>query len=160
MERKQWILVVIAFLLAGIYVVYFTDWFRHKSIQIHYTSRPMPSRIPRGAASPMVMFGFDKNFRLTEVKVVLLAEWQTNRDTPPVWHLISDSKSAPVERFIYGQNIRGMKPAIPGAQAELLESNLTYRIFVQAGSLKGQRDFQIGVHPSGEQQPPGQTPMQ
>jgi hypothetical protein len=160
MERKQWMLVVIALVLAGIYIVYFTDWFRHKSIQIHYTSRPMASRIPRGATSPMVMFGFDKTFRLTEVKVVPLAEWQTNRDTPPVWHLISDSKSAPVERFIYGQNIRGMKPAIPGADAELLESNLTYRLFVQAGSLKGQRDFQIGVHPSDEQQPPDQTPMQ
>jgi hypothetical protein len=160
MERKQWMIVVIAFLIAGIYVVYFTDWFRHKSIQIHYTTRPMPSRIPRGVTSPMVMFGFDKTFRLTEVKVVLLAEWQTNRDTPPVWHLISDSKSAPVERFIYGQNIRGMKPAIHGAHAEPLESNLTYRLFVQAGSLKGQRDFQIGVHPSDEPPPPSQTPIQ
>jgi hypothetical protein len=160
MERKQWLLVVIALALAGIYVVYFTDWFRHKNIQIHYTSRPMPSRIPGGATGPMIMFGFDNTFRLTEVKVIPLAEWQTNRDTPPVWHLISDSKSAPVERFIYGQNIRGMKSAIPGADAEPLESNLTYRLFVQAGSLKGQRDFQIGVHPSNEEPSPGQTPMQ
>jgi hypothetical protein len=160
MERKQWTLIVIAFLLAGIYLVYFTDWFRHKNIQIHYTSRAMPSRVPRGVKSPMVMFGFDQNFRLTEVKVVSLAAWQTNQNALPVWHLISDSNSVPVERFIYGQNIRGMKPAIPGAHAEPLESNLTYRLFVQAGPLKGRRDFQIGAHPSDEQQSSNQTPMQ
>jgi hypothetical protein len=160
MVRKQWILVVFAALLACIYVVYFTDWFQPKSIQIHYTTRAMPSRDPRRVTGPMVMFGFDKNFRLTEVKVVPLAQWQINRDTPPVWHLIAESKSAPVERFIYGQNIRGMKPAIPGAHAQPLASNLTYRLFVQAGSIKGQRDFQIGVHPSDPPQPPGQTPTQ
>jgi len=160
MERKQWILLIVVFLLVGIYVVYFTDWFRHKSFQIHYTSRAMPSRIPRRAKSPTVMFGFEKSFRLTEVKIVSLAAWKTNQDALPVWHLISDSNSVPVEHIIYGQNIRGMKAAIPGARAEPLELNLTYRIFVQAGSLKGQRDFEISVHPSGEQPPPGQTSTQ
>jgi len=160
MERKQWLLIVALLVLAGIYVAYFTDWFRHQSIQIHYTSRALPSRVQHGQTSPTVMFGFDKRFRFTEIKVVPLAAWQTNHDTPPVWHLISDSNSAPVERFIYGRNIRGMKPVIPGAHAGPLDASLTYRIFVQAGSLKGQRDFEIGNHPSDQPAPPSQTPAQ
>jgi hypothetical protein len=158
MEKKQWILVAVLLALAGVYVFYFTDWFQHKSIQIHYTSRPLRLRFPPGATLSTITFGFDKTFRLTEVKVVPLAEFQTNQNAMPLWHLVSDSKSAPVERFIYGQNIRGMKPAVAGAHAEPLESNVTYRLFVAAGSLKGQHDFQLGHSPVN--QPTNQTPGQ
>lgn len=149
MEKKQWILVAIVLALAGVYVIYFTDWFRHKNIQIHYTSRPLRLRFPPGATLSTVTFGFDKAFRLTEIKVVPLAAFQTNQNALPIWHLVSNSKSEPVERFIYGQNIRGMKSAVAGTRAEPLQSNVIYRLFVAAGSLKGREDFQLGGKPSG-----------
>ena len=109
-------------MLAGVYVFYFTDWFKPKIIQISHTSRVIRRRHIRfnekdAAATLPVIFGFDHRYKLTEIEVVPLAAWQTNKDAPPIWHLISDSNSVPVENFIYGQNIRGMKPEVAGARA-------------------------------------------
>ncbi|HVU26598.1 MAG TPA: hypothetical protein VHG71_02545 [Verrucomicrobiae bacterium] len=158
MEKKQWLLIVAVIALAGIYIFFFTDWFRHKNIQIHYANRPQRVRSREGIITvPNLTFGFDKVFRLTEVKVVPLAAFQTNQDVAPLWHLISVSNSVPVERFFYGQGIRGMKPAIAGARAELLESNVVYRLLVAAGSLKGWHDFQLGNSPV---ESTNQTPAQ
>ncbi len=92
-------------------------------------------------------FGLDRYYRLTDVKVVPLAEWQTNHSVLPLWHLVSDSKSAPTKFFFYGQDIDGMKPFLPGTQPKPLETNVVYRLFLSAGSVNGQHDFQIGGKP-------------
>ena len=92
---------------------------------------------------PYVLFGLEGRFKLTEIKVVPLASFQTNSDTPPVWHLVSDSNSPPVQQFTYGQRIRGMKPAFVGAEPEDLETNIMYRLLLSAGKFKGQHDFEI-----------------
>ena len=63
--------------------------------------------------------------------------------TPPLWHLVSDSGSAPVREFVYGQGIRGMKPALKGEGPQPLETNVVYRLFVAAGNIKGTHDFKI-----------------
>jgi len=148
MAKKQWILIIVAVALAVVYVCYFTHWFEPKIIQISYTNRPLPSRGPSRAGFPTILFGFEgQRYRLSEVEVVPLAAWQTNQSTAPVWHLIANSRSAPVEFFRYGQNLRGMKPAVPGARPEPLKTNTTYRLFVRAGWLKGQCDFQLGGRP-------------
>jgi len=149
MAKKQWILLVVAFVLAVVYVCYFTNWFKPKFIQISYTERFLPSRIPSQARLPVVLFGFGgQRYRLSEIKVVPLTAWQTNQSVSPIWHLIANSRSAPAEVFRYGENLRGMKSAVPGTRPEPLETNVVYRLFVRAGRLKGQCDFQLGGRPA------------
>jgi hypothetical protein len=150
MNKKNFMLIGFALVLAGVYVVYFTDWFRPKTIQISHTSRPVRSA-RSGAMASQLSFGLGDYYELTEVKVVPLAALQTNQLAQPVWHLVSDSKSVPIKYFIYGQGIRGMKPEAPGVRPQPLLSNVTYRLFVQAGSLKGQHDIQAVAKPANSQ---------
>ena len=141
MNKKNFILITVVFLLAGVYVVYFTDWFRPKTMQISHTSRPMAGA--RGSFSAPLTFSLGNYYELTEIKVVPLDDLRKNPLAQPVWHLVSDSGSDDVDRFSYGQNIGGMHPAIAGARAEPLQPGVNYRIFVHAGRTKGQHDFQI-----------------
>ncbi len=146
MTKKQCLLVGVALVFAVWFIPHLAGWFKPKIIQISYTERPLMSR-SRGA-SPTVLFGFEgQSYRLSEIEVVPLAVWQTNHSAVPIWHLIARSRSAPVEYFVYGQNIPGMNPATPGIRPEPLETNITYRLLMRAGSLKGQCDFQLGGRP-------------
>ena len=133
--------------LAGVYVFYFTDWFKPKIIHISHTSRAIRSRFGNKAGvNPEMVpitFGVEPQCTVTEIKVVPLAAWQTNQNTLPLWHLVASSNAAPVKMFSYGQRIRGLKPEVPGAHAEPLQPKVTYRLFVTAGSAKGQHDFEI-----------------
>jgi hypothetical protein len=146
MTKKNWVLIFAAVALAAVYIFYFTDLFRPKILVIHHVSRDLrPGRRPPGAAeSPTVpvTFGLEQNYKITELEVVPLAAWQTNPNTLPLWHLVSSSNSVPVKMFVYGQNIRGMQPSVPGTHADELQPGVTYRLFVTAGSIKGQHDFQ------------------
>jgi hypothetical protein len=148
MTKKNWVLISCTLVLAVVYACFFTDWFKPTIIQISHTARPLPSRSSRSAMPVAVVFGLDRDYGLTEIKVVPLAEWQTNHSVLPLWHLVSSSKSTPIKFYFYGQNIDGMKPAIPGAQPKPLETNVVYRLFISAGSVKGQHDFQIGGRPT------------
>jgi hypothetical protein len=147
MAKKQWILVLTFILLAGIYVYFFTGWFRPQMIHIFHVARPQQkarigARVAAGSQNTaIVTFGFDSRYQLTEIKVVRLSEWQTNHLAQPLWHLISDSNSVPVKMFPYGVALRGMKPAVARTWPQPLETNVTYRLFVSAGSVKGQHDF-------------------
>jgi hypothetical protein len=148
MTRRKWALIVTALLLVGIYIYHFSGWFNPKIIEISYTERSLPSRIPSRLSFPAILFGFGgQRYRLSEIQVVPLAAWQTNSAVAPVWHLVSASRSNPVEFFRYGMTLPGMKSAVPGALPEPLETNVTYRLFVRAGSYKGQCDFQLGGRP-------------
>ncbi len=147
MAKKQWVLLAVFVMLAAVYICAFTDWGRHPAIQISHAA----SSNPRGAIGPLVKagsvntaivaFNLDRPYRLTEVKVVRLADWQTNNFTLPLWHLISDSNSVPTKRFFYGMGIRGMKPIAAKVRPEPLETNVTYRLFLTAGNVKGWHDF-------------------
>ena len=148
MTKQKWILIVTALLLACIYFYYFTGWFKPKIIQISYTKRYQPSRNPSRRPFPLILFGFSGlRYELSEIKVVPLAAWQTNQAVMPVWHLVSRSRSEPVEFFAYGGNLPNMEPAVAGARAEPLATNVVYRLFVRAGSYKGQCDFEPGGRP-------------
>jgi hypothetical protein len=147
MHKKNYILIAIALMLAGAYAVYFTDWFRPKTIHISHTSRPVRSARPRPAAARLI-FGLGDYYSLTEVKVVPLAALQTNKLAQPVWHLVSDEGSDDVNQLFYGQKINGMDPAVEGARPEPLQPGVTYRLFVAAGKVRGQHDFQIGAAPA------------
>ena len=145
MTRKSRILIGFAFALAIIYAVFFANWFKPATIKIYHVTRPsgyaMQTR--REVPAPPITFNLQGDYKLTEIKVVSLAAWQANQITLPVWHLVADSDPDPVESFVYGQPIRGMKPAVPGAQPQALEPNVAYRLFVTAGRARGQHDFKI-----------------
>jgi hypothetical protein len=147
MAKKQWVLLAAFITLAGVYICAFTNWGRHPAIQISHAAYANP----KGAARPrlragrfntaIVIFNLDHSYALTEIKVVRLADWQTNKSTLPLWHLTSDSNSVPTKRFYYGAPIRGMKPALPGTRPESLATNVIYRLFLTTGPVKGQHDF-------------------
>ena len=142
---KNWLLAVIASVVAVIGIYLLINRFNvHKEIKIFHTNRPGGYQLrTRRNLHDGLSFGLDNRLRLTEIKVVPLAEWQTNRYALPLWHLVSDSNSAPVIDFGYGQRIRGMKSAVAGAQPQPLEANTIYRLFVAAGNIKGQHDFEV-----------------
>jgi hypothetical protein len=142
-KNNTWLFCALA-VVAVLYVCFFTNWFKSKPIKIFDTSRPMQQRFRRRADLPFIMFGLENGkLRLTELRVVPLGSFQTNSATPSVWHLVSDSNSIPVERFVYGQRIPGMRAPLRGETPQPLETNVTYRLFVIAGREKGEHDFMI-----------------
>jgi hypothetical protein len=144
MNKKNFMLVGFALVLAAVYVIYFTDWFRPQTIQIFNTSRPART----GAAANPLIFGLGDYYSLTEIKVVPLAALQTDKLAQPVWHLVSDEGSDDVKQFFYGQRIRGMDPAVEGTRPDPLQPGVIYRLFVTAGKARGQHDFHIGAVPA------------
>ncbi len=144
MNKKNYALIAIALVFAAVYIVFFTDWFRAKTINISHTSRLIRAA-RNGASTGRMFFDLGDYYSLTEVKVIPLAALQTNKLAQPVWHLVSDEGSDDVRQFFYGENIRGMDPAVEGSRPEPLQSGVTYRLFVAAGKTKGQHDFQLGA---------------
>ena len=130
MTKKSWILVSLVFVLGVLYVIFFTNWFKPKTMLVGDMER-----------FGQVKFTLSRRYQLTSIKVVSVTALESNKYASPVWELKSDSNSVPIEFFNYGQGIRGMKPAIKGARAEPLDHGAKYRLFVQAGSLKAQHDF-------------------
>ena len=147
MAKKQWVLLAILALLTAVYIFAFTSWGRSPAMQISHAAYPQPKgnigrRVKAGSVNTAVVrFNLDRAYKLTEVKVVRLTEWQTNKSAHPQWHLISDSNSIPVRRFYFGAAIRGMKPAVANILPESLETNVAYRLFLTAGSIEGRHDF-------------------
>ena len=148
MTRKNLFLIGITLVLAALYVIYFTDWFHSDGVQISHTSRPVTQRVgnPRiqavfDASAPVIFF-FDKELRLTRLKVFLVSELQTNQFALPLWHLVSDSNSPPLKNLTYGMPVRGMHTANKGQFAQPLVPGNLYRLFIEAGDRKGQHDFE------------------
>jgi hypothetical protein len=147
MNKRNLVSTAALVVLVGVYAFFFTSWFKPKKIEIFHTSRVglNVARMPRVKAANentmVIQFGLDRAYPLTEIKVVPLEQWKTNPGVLPVWHLISDSNSVPTKGFPYGVAVRGMKPSFGTDWAKPLEPNVTYRIFLEAGSTKGQHDF-------------------
>jgi hypothetical protein len=149
MTKKNLLLILFAVALAGAYAIWFTDWLRPQTVKIFHTLRnnlrvlPPRTRANNPALMPSLIFGVTRQLRLTEIKVVPVAALETNKNPLPLWHLVSNSNSVPVKTFFYGQNIGGMKPALKGVRPEPLATNVTYRLFVTAGKIRGEHDFEI-----------------
>lgn len=147
MTKKNWLLLVALVALAGVYVFYFTDWFKPKIIHISHTSRALRPRLDAAAKVSQdtvpITFGVEPQCQITEITVVPLAAWQTNQNTLPVWHLVASTNAGPIKMFFYGQRLRGLKPEVAGSHARPLEPNVTYRLFLAAGKAKGQHDFEV-----------------
>ena len=129
--------------LFAVYAVYFTDWFKPKILLVSHTYRnlhPGPARA--GVLRPLI-FGLNRPTPLTEISVVPFDAYQTNKNVPTLWHLVTDSNSVPTKTFFYGEYIRGMKPAIKGTHAEDLETNVPYLIILHSWRLKGEHKFEL-----------------
>ena len=154
--KKNWFLLIVVAVLAIVYAICFTEWFRPKTI--HVTS--INARVNRGlsarnftadAPTVPVIFKLGRPVKLTELKVVVLDEWQTNKNCLPLWHLVGKTNSVPISRpFYYGDYLPGMKPEVPGLRAQPLQPGVKYRLFVTAGSAKGEHDFQPVALPDGQ----------
>jgi hypothetical protein len=142
MTKKNISLISILLVLLGIYIFFFSGWFTPRTITILDTARPLRHWRARNDL-PYVLFMMAGRFELTEVKVVPLADYEKNSATPPMWHLVSDSGSQPIKAFVYGEKIRGMDPGFEGEDAQPLQTNVVYRLFVTAGNIKGTHDFKI-----------------
>jgi hypothetical protein len=71
---------------------------------------------------------------------------ESNKYALPAWELKSDSNSAPIKMFSYGERIRGMQPIVSNSRPEPLDPGATYRLFVEAGAQKAQHDFTINTN--------------
>jgi hypothetical protein len=140
MSKKNIFLVALVVVLAGLYVVYFTDWFRPKFIRIEHTVRSVSAG---GRELNNVTFSLHKDYRLTSLKVVSSAEYQTNDHTAALWHLVAEKGSTPVKGFAYGFAIPGMTPFVAGTEPYPLKSGVNYRLLLEARSVKGEHEFAI-----------------
>jgi hypothetical protein len=139
MQKREIIWIAVLVLVLGAYYHFFGGRFAAKQIVIHASLRPS-----RRAAAPVfpVCFTLNGDFKLTSVKVVPLDDdGQVNPATVPVWNLISDSNSAPVRAFLYGQQIPGMKPALANVQADPLTPGVVYQIQISSGKLSAATPF-------------------
>ncbi len=146
MTRKFWMLLFLAVIFGGLSLYLNKDWFVKDSIQIYHRSRPIRVLSKRRAVandSPVnpIVFGFDREVKLTCVKVIPLSEIQTNKYPHPIWHLISESNSVPTKDFTYGASIRGMHPAVQGATPDSLEPGVSYRLYIESAAIKKEHDF-------------------
>jgi len=133
---------VIALLALSLYL----NWGRFGSVPLEIADRSMPPRgwtvrLAKNSPSQPIIFMFNQKLKLTSVKVVDLAAYETNKYVVPLWRLTSSSNSIPTKEFVYGANIPGMHPEVKGAAADPLQPGVTYRLLLEAGSIKAEHDF-------------------
>ena len=138
MRKKEIILIVVLLVLGGVYFHFFTHWFEKQGIGIIASIRPNRRANPPAF---LVAFTLNGDFKLTSLKVIPLEGDKYNPLAIPVWHLVSDSNSAPVKAFRYGQTIAGMKPALKGVHPDPLTPGVAYRLVLSAGDASGYKDF-------------------
>ena len=144
MTKKNTYLIILVLFLGCLSLYLNRDRFGSEPIQISTRSVPPRDWMLRQDNRPQVnsvIFLLTRQARLTSVKVVLDSEFATNKYPHAVWELVSDSRSAPVKDFIYGLNIKGMKPAVKGVTPEPLEPGVKYRVLAEAGSHKMECEF-------------------
>jgi len=141
-------LIALAVLLGGVSLYINRDWFAQDDIQIYHRSRPARVSMfrrskrpePQQAVNP-VFFSFDRQLKLTSLKVIPVRAIETNKYPQPIWHMVSDSNSVPVKELVYGMYIRGMRPSVKGATPDPLQPGVKYRLLIEAGPLKAEHDF-------------------
>ncbi|HLP75730.1 MAG TPA: hypothetical protein VK327_02350 [Candidatus Paceibacterota bacterium] len=150
MSKKEYFLIGVVVVLAGLYAVFFSDWFKPKFIRIEHTVRSSREAWGgNGRVKPAfkdaggITFSLHNPYKLTCVRVFVAAELETNKFAHPVWHLVSKKGSEPADGFAYGFQIPGMTSAVPGAEPDALQPGVDYRLVVEAGSLKGTNTFKL-----------------
>jgi hypothetical protein len=138
--------------LAGLSYYMNRDSFMPETIQIAHRMSPWMQPTNRGGhrANDLgvpVTFSLNGFHALTSVKVVLVADMETNKFPHAIWKLISDSNSVPTSSFNYGVGIRGMKPEVKGARPDPLQPGVAYRLIVETAKDKqAQHDFTVSTN--------------
>jgi hypothetical protein len=150
MTKKNVIVLAITLVaVIGFYLYLFRDSSAPKIIHISHTIRLNPAYLrhpPAGSPDDvprLINFVLNGALKLTSVKVVPAAEFETNKYAHPLWELVSDSNSVPTRTFTYGLHIKGMHPSVKGATPDPLVPNVPYRLLVETKSIKGQHDFTV-----------------
>jgi hypothetical protein len=144
MSRKNAIISVIALLIiGGLYAYVYRDYFRRPVMGIERTRERLTRRRAPGPVTPHPVFALDKDYRLTSIKVVPLAEYKANGHARVLWELASSAGSTPIKIFSYGSSIAGMHGVNSADTAEPLSNNVAYRLILQAGRTTGQDDFTL-----------------
>lgn len=139
MSKSKFIASIVLILGLGGFSLYLNkDRFKQQTIQISH--RINPSRA-RGGSMP-ITFVLNGYHRLKSVRVVDAAAYATNKYALPVWRLVTESNSAPVSTFDYGNRIRGMHPETKGLQPEPLRAGVTYCLLLEtARGQKAEHNF-------------------
>ena len=148
MSKTKIILIVISIIALGAFSIYLNrDSFASETIQISHRVSPWLKSPRTKRANDLgepVTFTLSGYYRLTNLKVVLAAEIETNKYAHAVWELTTESNSIPTSSFVYGSGIRGMHPAIKGARPEPLVPGAQYRLLLKTDQDKrAQHDFSI-----------------
>ena len=146
MQNRSTALPLIAIFLAIVYVSFFTDWFRKKTIQIFVQHRPIPQKVDakRGLEEAPVFpisFAFDGKYELTMIKVTKSADLKSEQFPTPVWHLIATTNSRPMKAIVYGVAPPGMHPPGEDALPQPLVAGADYTLVIQAGARTGTTTF-------------------
>lgn len=153
MTKKSYLLTGMAVIMGCLYVYFFTDACAPKLIRIEHSVRPARDAWAGGNQRTVsdkrqpdnVTFALHREFKLTSIRVVPLAEFQTNEYAHPLWQLVSESGSRPTKALSYGFPVPEMAPPVPGAIARRLVPGVEYLLIVEAGAYRGERDFSIPV---------------
>jgi hypothetical protein len=141
MSRKEYLLIAVLAVLAGLYTLYFILPNRIKTVAVEHTLRPSREA---GRKDSTVCFKLPQGpFRLTALRVVLSDEYQTNPHAVGLWHLVSKNGSAPVDGFAYGFPLSGMTPFLSGAKPEPLKPGIKYLLLIETSNLKGAHEFSL-----------------
>ena len=144
MTKKN--LSIVGLVLALLGLSLYLNWGRFGSEPLEIADRSMPPRgwtvrLAKNSPSQPIIFMFNQKLKLTSIRVDELAAYESNKYVLPMWRLTSASNSVPTKEIVYGANIPGMHPDVKGAAAEPLQPGVTYRLFLEAGSVKAEHDF-------------------
>lgn len=143
MAQKPLLPIALLVLIGGLFIYLNRDWFQRRPIQVSHRIYRFGGRFGGENTPTPVMFEFDHRLKLTSIKVIALADSLTNKHPHTLWHMISSSNSVPTKGFVYGMDVPGMRSAVNGAAADPLDPQQTYRLLLEAGSVKGQHDFTL-----------------
>ena len=147
MPKKQHIIGIVILLLVAGAIYMNRDRFMRDPIQVTHRLHRFGGTFNDASGVAPLMFEMERKVSLTSIKVVIASEILTNKYAHPLWHLVANPRSTPTKGFLYGMEMPGMRPAIPGAKAEQLTSGPTYRLLLEAGSQKAVYDFDLRFSP-------------
>jgi hypothetical protein len=144
MNRNAGLLLLLLLLLGGAYAYWFTDWMRPPQIQIEVVTRPLSQLQPEAEVLPTV-FTLDREYQLTGLRLLAVSNLPGAAPAAaPLWQLRAKDGSKPTRGFHFGETLAGMEAVVP---APRLFPGGTYRLEVEAGRLRGQRDFTAQAAP-------------
>jgi hypothetical protein len=123
MSKKTAILITVALILGAVSLYLWLDSIPPSKIQI-------ASRNIRVGGASTTVFLLDPAYPMTRVKVISVADAETNQHPHVLWELVPAGKPVTKDQFVYGESIAGMKPFIPDTKPEPLDPNTKYQLLV------------------------------